>query len=197
MDNLHFTWESLILAFSGMVLLRISGRKSISQMTIAQTIIMISIGSIIIQPIVERSVWKTVVAAAIFIVFLIITEFVQVHFNFLEKLITGKSLVVIQDGKIVKENLKKLRFTVDQLEMRLRQQGIARISDLKTGTLEPNGQLGFEYAYHAKPVTMGDLEKFMGYVLSNQNQPPAYQPDNVFDEIRKNTAHNQSPDELK
>lgn len=102
-----FVWRSLILISVGTILLRISGRKSISQMTVAQTVIMISIGSLIVQPIVEKSIWKTIVAASIFIAFLVLTEYLQVKFNFIEKLITGKSKVVIQDGNIVVDNLKK------------------------------------------------------------------------------------------
>lgn len=43
----------------GILLLRLFGRKTISQMTIAQTIIMISLGTIIVQPIVEKSVMET------------------------------------------------------------------------------------------------------------------------------------------
>ncbi|QGU95783.1 DUF421 domain-containing protein [Clostridium bovifaecis] len=169
-----FVWRSLILISVGTILLRISGRKSISQMTVAQTVIMISIGSLIVQPIVEKSIWKTIVAASIFIAFLVLTEYLQVKFNFIEKLITGKSKVVIQDGNIVVDNLKKLRFTIDQLEIRLRQAGISNISDVKMATLEANGQLGYELMRHVKPLTIGEFEKMMqsfnvGMVIKNSS----------------------------
>lgn len=49
-----FIWKSAILILTGILLLRLSGRKSISQMTLAQTIIMISLGTIIVQPIVKK-----------------------------------------------------------------------------------------------------------------------------------------------
>ncbi|QUH27229.1 DUF421 domain-containing protein [Serpentinicella alkaliphila] len=140
---MSFMWESVILVIAGIILLRISGCKSISQMTISQTVVMISIGSIIIQPIVETSVWKTVVAAVIFITFLIFVEHIQVKSNLMENFLMGKAKVVIQEGGLVVENMKKLRFTVDQLEMRLSQQGISsNITDVKVATIEANGQLG-------------------------------------------------------
>jgi uncharacterized membrane protein YcaP (DUF421 family) len=50
--DLSFIWKPFLLIISGILLLRISGRKSISQMTLAQTVVMISIGTIIVQPIV-------------------------------------------------------------------------------------------------------------------------------------------------
>ena len=164
---MNFVWQSVLMFLAGVLLLRIAGRKSISQMTLAQTVVMISIGTIIIQPIVETSVWKTIIASVIFIGSLILLEFLQLKFNFIEKFITGKSKIVIQNGKIEKINLRKLRLTADQLEMRLRTIGIARISDVKMATLEPNGQMGYELMDDAKPLTVGEFQNLMGLMLLN------------------------------
>lgn len=174
---MHFIWKSILLVISGLLLLRIAGRKSISQMTVAQTVIMISIGSIIIQPIVETSVWKTVVASAIFITALLLMEYLQVKSNAVEKMLTGQSKVVIRDGQIQYDQLKKLRFTVDQLEMRLRQQGITNAADLKTATLEPNGMIGYEWMPKKKPATVEDLE-----LLLNKTLTKPVNPQNIFNE---------------
>ena len=168
-----------------MAILRISGRKSISQMTIAQTVVMISVGSIIIQPIIEDSVFRTTIAASVFVFFMMFIEYLQIKFNFLEKIITGKARIVIQDGQIVVANLKMLRFSADQLEMRLRQQGIANIEDVKTATLEPNGQLGYELMPHAKPVTLGDLQQMLAPYVQQQNNSNNSNPNtpNIFEEV--------------
>ncbi|SDI19338.1 DUF421 domain-containing protein [Alteribacillus bidgolensis] len=174
---MNFIWESVVLVLGGLLLLRVAGRKSISQMTVAQTVIMISIGSLIIQPIVETSIWKTIVSSAIFIGFLLLMEYLQVKCNAIEKLLTGKSKVVIRDGQIQYDQLKQLRFTVDQLELRLRQQGITNPADLKTATLESNGQLGFEWMPKKRPVTVGDLEQLLGKSLTEVEDPQ-----NVFTE---------------
>src|SRR5690554_818496 len=133
--------KSLVLVLAGVILLRIAGRKSISQMSLAQTVVMISIGSIIIQPIIESSTIRTIVVATVFIGALVLMEYLQLKFNFIEKVITGKSKMIIENGQLNIQNMKKLRFTVDQLEMRLRQQGITNIKDVKTATLETNGQI--------------------------------------------------------
>ncbi|BFH14315.1 DUF421 domain-containing protein [Paenibacillus melissococcoides] len=69
---------------------------------------------------------------------------------------------MIENGEINQKNLHTIRMTVDQLEIRLRQEGIANISDVKIATLEPNGQLGYEFMRHAKPVTVGKLERLLG-----------------------------------
>lgn len=188
-------WKSILLISSGVIFLRISGRKSISQMTISQTVIMISIGTLIVQPIADRSIWRAILAIAIFTASNILMEYFQVKFNFLERLLTGNAKIVIQEGEVISKNLKKLKITTDQLEMRLRQQGIKKISDVKTATIEPNGQLGYELIEDAQPLTVGEFKKMMGSLIVNQNQSTG-QTDNIFREVTKKEHIKNIPDQL-
>ncbi|QTN01649.1 DUF421 domain-containing protein [Sediminibacillus dalangtanensis] len=191
---MQFAFKSVILVLSGILLLRISGRKSISQMTLAQTVVMISIGSVIIQPIVERSVIRTIIVAAIFVFTLIVIEWLQLKFNVVEKFITGKSKIVIQNGQLETKNFNKNRLTVDQLEMFLRQQGISKLSDIKTATIEPNGQLGYELTEDARPLTVGEFKKMIHPSMLNpavmndtqQSKQSSQQQQNLFEEITAN-----------
>ncbi len=200
--DISFIWKSFVLIFSGILLLRIAGRKSISQMTLAQTIVMISIGTIIVQPIVEKSVSKAVIGAAIFVAAIVILEFLQLKFNMFEMFITGKSKLVVENGTLNIQNLRKLRLTVDQLEMRLRNQGISKIEDLKWATIEPNGLLGYELNDDAKPLTVGEFKKLLamnapmqlGTIMGKAPNPPSNDGD-IFEEIDKNKPQ-QHPDFL-
>lgn len=189
--------ESIILLASGVVLLRFAGRKSISQLTIAQTVIMISIGSLIIQPIVDTSITRTIVAAATFVLFLWIMEKLQVKYNFVEKMLKGHAIIVINDGILIKENLKKMRLTVDQLEVRLRQQGILDIKDVKTVTLEANGQIGYELKRHAQPLTVGEFEKLMSDYIKAQNNSNDNKKAPLFKELLNKEQKQQSKDGLE
>ncbi|ALC82157.1 MULTISPECIES: DUF421 domain-containing protein [Bacillus] len=192
---MNFAWESFILIMAGIILLRISGRKSIAQMTLAQTVVMISIGTIIVQPIIEDSLWRTIIAASIFVASLIIMEYLQLKFNFFEKFLTGKSIVVVENGNLNTTNLKKLRLTVDQLEMRLRLLGISKISDVKTATLEPNGQLGYELKEEAKPLTVGEFKKLINPAYLNFQSQNQESNNNIFDEITSGHT-NRNPNQL-
>ncbi|QSF46627.1 DUF421 domain-containing protein [Paenibacillus tianjinensis] len=160
--DLDWIWKSAFLVVVGIILLRIAGRKSISQMSIATTVIMISIGTTIVQPIANHELWKAVGSATVFILSLLLIEYLQLKYNWLEKLLSGKSKTVIENGQINVHNLRAIRMSVDQLEIRLREQGISSFKDVKTATLEPNGQLGYELMRHAKPVTIGELERMLG-----------------------------------
>lgn len=183
--DLAIIGRAIIMVSAGFVLLRFIGRKSVSQMTIATTIVMISIGSIIVQPVADRGLFNTIVASAIFVAFLAMVEYLTMKFNPLEKLFTGKSKVIIQNGQIQEKTLKKLRLTVDKLEMQLRQMGIKQISDVKTATIEANGQLGYELMPDKEPLTVGEFRKILSQI--GYNVPPQ-QPSNstnLFNEIEQ------------
>lgn len=193
--ELDFIWKAFVLIVSGILLLRIAGRKSISQMTLAQTIVMISIGTIIVQPIVEKSVWKAIIGAGVFVAAILIMETLELKMNFFEKFITGKSKIVIKNGKLDIKTLKKMRLTVDQLEMRMRNKGISRLEDIKTATIEPNGQLGYELMDDAKPLTVGEFKKVLNdylpaMVMSMEKKQDPAKPD-IFQELNEsNKQHN-------
>ncbi len=159
MMDISLIWKSILIIIFGVLLIRFAGRRSISQMTISQTVIMISIGTLLIQPVSGKNIWVTFVIASILIATLLLIEFIQLKWDFSEKIFTGRSKVVIENSTLKEENLRKLRLSVDKLEMRLRQQGIENIKDVQWATLEPSGQLGYSLIDKKKYATRGDIDK--------------------------------------
>ncbi|MEK3995652.1 DUF421 domain-containing protein [Psychrobacillus sp. FSL K6-2365] len=201
--DLNLIWKSILIIVVGIMLIRFSGRRSISQMTISQTVIMISIGTLLIQPIANKSVWTTFLLAAILIITLIIIEFIQTKWDFTETFFTGKAKIIIENGKLKEKNLYKVRLTVDKLEMRLRQNGIESISDVQWATLEPSGQLGYSLVEKKKFATKEDVKKIQNTLdavlnqlnqnsIQNKTQDTNISP-NIFSEIEN--GHSQQIDE--
>lgn len=201
--DLNWIWKAILIVLGGSMLLRIAGRKSISQLTVAQTVIMISIGSLIIQPVSGANIWLALGVALVIVITLVVVEYLEVKWNWLEKLFTGKAVVIIADGKVNEENLRKLRLTADKLEVRLRQKSIANIEQVQWATLEPNGQLGFQLKPGAQPASKEDIYKLMVLIeqkLAPSNLVPPPQPDttNIFTEIDNPRPQlKESPEKLK
>lgn len=159
--DFSWIWESLLLIAYGVLLLRLSGRRTISHMTFPQTVIMLSIGTLLISPITRNNIWITLLSATLIIIGLIFLEYLQLKSDIVENIITGKSKLIIENGALKQETLRGLRMTVDKLEMRLRQEGIINISDVKWATIEPNGQLGYMLKEEKQPATKEDINKLM------------------------------------
>lgn len=178
MMELHWIWQTVLIFFVGTLILRIGGRKSISQMTISQTIVMIGLGSLLIQPVTGNGLFVTFLVGALLALLMILMEYLEIKFDFLETLFAGKAVMVIENGKPNLQNLKKIRMTIDRLETRLRQAGIASIEDVKYATIEVSGQLGYELKDNKKPLTKDDFITLMNELTGNQNPT-----NNIFQEI--------------
>lgn len=182
--KIHWLLQTILIFYVGTFILRIGGRKSISQMTISQTVVMIGLGSLLIQPITGNGLLITFIAAFVLSVLMILTEYLEVKVDFIETFFSGKAVMVIENGELNIRNLKKLRLPVDKLETRLRQSGISSIEDVKNATIEVSGHLGYELKDNKKPLTKEDFNMLMGEifklkeVINKQNNS-----NNLFDEI--------------
>ncbi|RKD25886.1 hypothetical protein BEP19_02860 [Ammoniphilus oxalaticus] len=167
--DLSLIWKAALVVVGGTLLLRIAGRKSISQMTLVQTVIMIGIGSLLVQPIVGKNIWATFAVGFVLVLTQIAMEYLEVKSDAFEKLVTGQAISLIENGQIVEKNLKKLRLTVDQLEMQLRQVNVAKVGDVQWATLEPNGKMGYMLKEKAQPATKEDIQDVLN--LINERLP--------------------------
>ncbi|WP_027626529.1 DUF421 domain-containing protein [Clostridium lundense] len=188
--DFSWIWQSILIFIVGTFILRIGGRKSISQMTISQTIVMIGLGSLIIQPVSGRGLLITFLVAFVLVVLMIITEYIQVKVDFLETLFSGKAVVVVENGKPNIKNMKKLRMSIDKLETRLRQDGISSIEDIKYATIEVSGQLGYELKDSKKPVTNEEFINLMNEIsqmkamIMNNTMTQSNGKNSIFQEIK-------------
>ncbi|EGK12599.1 DUF421 domain-containing protein [Kroppenstedtia eburnea] len=177
---MSFIWQAFAILAVGYILIRIAGKKAASEMTGLELITLLAMASMIGHAVSEQIWWKTALVLCIFVFLLVTVQFLSIKFDTLERLFLGKATVVIKNGKIQPENLKKLRMSVDQLEGRMRNMGIHSFADVKTGTIEANGEFGYELMRHAKPVTIGDLEKILKLPKKTSKKQ---QQENIFTEV--------------
>lgn len=164
---MNYIWESVAILFTGFCLLRIAGKKTVAQMSGLETITILAIASTTGHAISETGLIKTILSLCSLVALLMLIQFLTIKSHIIKRVFIGKATPVIQDGKIITNNLKKLRMSTDQLEARLRENGISFITDVKTASIEITGQLGYELMKHAKPVTLGDLEKTLDQLQQN------------------------------
>ncbi|WLR41316.1 DUF421 domain-containing protein [Bacillus carboniphilus] len=180
-------WKTVLIVFAGTMLLRIAGRKSISQMTLSQTVIMIAIGPLLIRPVSGKDLWITILIGFVLVLTLIIIEYLQLKFDWFEKMLSGKSKILIENGKIIETNFKHVRMTVDELEMNLRNKGVSEITDVKWATLEPNGTIGVELTLEAKPITMKEFHQLLEQLQEIKN---IFQETKSYSMVEENHSNN-------
>ena len=72
------------------------------------------------------------------------------------RMLCGKPVILIENGKILQENLRKTRITVDELTGHLRLKEVLELKTVQYAILETNGELSvFLYPPH-RPATAGE-----------------------------------------
>lgn len=152
MDKIFFdTWDSLlrtliitILSYIALVaMLRISGKRTLTQMNAFDFIITIALGSAFATVTLNKDV---VLADGILVLSLLVLlqyaiTWLSVRYKAVNKLITNKPALLVYKGEIYMDVLKKERITRDELQEALRREGIDTITQVKAAVLETAGNI--------------------------------------------------------
>ncbi|WP_174887607.1 DUF421 domain-containing protein [Cohnella herbarum] len=156
-------WEIVLrslLAFAlMMVIARIMGKPTIAQMTYHDFVASITLGAISANLAFndKLAVWKILTAVIVFSGIAYLLMVLSLKNRILRKWLSGEPTVLIQDGKILERNMKKLKVSLDMLNQELRAKAIFNIEEVKYAILELNGHLSVMRTSDSMAVTIKDL----------------------------------------
>lgn len=139
-----FTRTALIFFFT-FVILRLLGKKRLSQLSVIDLLLIISLGSAVGDVMIygeeTASIITSMIAiATVGVLIKLVDELVQVVPR-LEKVTEGEATILIKNGRIDAEALKRENITQGELESMLREKGYLKHFHLKEVALEPDGQV--------------------------------------------------------
>ncbi|MEC0264709.1 DUF421 domain-containing protein [Paenibacillus anseongense] len=162
-------WVHIVIrAFSALVILfvltRILGKKQISQLTFFEYVIGITLGDLagVISTDVESNFMHGVIAILVWCLVPFILELLTLKSKTLRTWFEGKGTVLIKDGKVLEENLKKERYTGDELLEQLRTKSVFRVADVEFAMLESSGDLSVLLKSESQPLTPKHLGMKLG-----------------------------------
>jgi uncharacterized membrane protein YcaP (DUF421 family) len=68
-------------------------------------------------------------------------DFLSFHFGAVRRFTTPSRLILVRAGVLQRRNLRREYITVEELQEKLREQGIEKLSDVKAAYLEGDGQI--------------------------------------------------------
>jgi len=149
----------LVAYFLLLFLTRIMGRKMISQITFFDFVVGVIVGSVAANLSVSQK--KPIVSGiTVLIVLALITvtlDFSHVKSLFIRKLTNPEPVTVVENGKIIEDNLLKTRLTIDNLMMLLREKNAYNIADVEFAMFETDGKLSVLKKSQKQAVTPSDL----------------------------------------
>ncbi len=135
--------RSIILYIIILIVMRLMGKREIGQLQPFELVIAIMIADLASIPMTEAGIpiWNGIIPILALLIMHLIISIINMKSIRMREIVCGKPTILIYRGKIDEKALKKERFTINELEERLRGNNISNIGDVEYAILETSGQL--------------------------------------------------------
>lgn len=158
-DILKIIILSLVSEIELFILTKLMGNKEMSQLSMFDYIIGITIGSIAAEMAtsLENNFFEPLIAMIVYTVISIgisIMSYKSIKFR---RFVYGNSLILLDNGELYKKNFKTAKLDLNEFLVQCRTNGYFSLNDIQTAILESNGKISFLPKSSKRPIVPKDL----------------------------------------
>ncbi|HZG57259.1 DUF421 domain-containing protein [Paenibacillus sp.] len=148
--------RTVLIYFIIYLVIRVMGKREIGKLSVFDLVISIMITemAVIVVENPSRPIWEGVLPMAVLAVTQILIAYITLKSRKLRLLFEGKPSPLISNGKLDREEMRKQRYSLDDLMLQLREKNVSNVADVEFAVLEPTGRLTLmtkdEYALKSK-----------------------------------------------
>lgn len=158
-------FRTVVLYSSVLFMMRLMGKREVGQLSLFDLVVAIMIAELAAIPMEDTS--KPLINGLLPIATLVLMEitlsFITLKSRRAQAIIEGTPSIIVERGRIIEAEMRRLRYAVDDLISQLRQQGIHNLEDVEYAILETNGKLSVILKSDRRPVTPRDIGLNPGY----------------------------------
>lgn len=135
--------RSLAVYFFMVIAVRVFGKNQLSQLNAGDVILLLLISNAVQNAMVGPNntlIGGIVAALVLFVANFIVKKFIFKN-KFIKELIEDHPYILVKDGKVFPDVLKKVQISEDELEESIHEHGMENISDVKLAILEVDGNI--------------------------------------------------------
>ncbi|HHU31169.1 MAG: DUF421 domain-containing protein [Zhaonellaceae bacterium] len=161
--------RTLITIIALFAITKVLGKRQLGELSYFEYITGITIGSIASYASIDLQGNWYYGFLAIFVWAIIVYAlgFLTLKSKVARDIIQGKGVVLIKEGKILEDNLKKVHLTADDLLEQLREKNAFKLADVEFAILESNGKFNVMLTKENQPLT----PKLLGIKVGQENEP--------------------------
>lgn len=158
-------FRAIILYILVLIVMRVMGKREIGQLQPFELAISIMIADLATIPMADVGIPITtgVIAMLSLLIMHLLISFINLKSMRMRAIICGKPRILIYRGKIQEKALIKERFTMNELEERLRSVNVMNLGDVEYAILETSGQISVIPKPNKRNVTPEDLKLEVEY----------------------------------
>ena len=159
-EILEVSYRALISLVTLFLITKLLGKKQVSQFSLFDYVIGISIGNFAAEVTINlEAEWiNGVVAVLIFGIVAYLVSILTMKSIVARRFFMGAPTVVIQNGKIIKESLKKVKFDINDLLEECRNNNVFDLNQINYALMEANGKLSILLKPEYLPLTPNDMK---------------------------------------
>lgn len=152
--------RTLLLYIFIVFAVRLMGKRQISELQTSELVVTLLISDLAAIPMQDsgQPLTSGLVPILVLVAAEIIISVIMLKSGGFRRIICGRPIVVVNDGKIQQNELRRLRMTIEDLFEDLRQGGVSTISDVAYAIVETNGKLSIIKKPGKDSVTPDDLQ---------------------------------------
>lgn len=165
MEYLKITFRVFSIMGLLLFLVLVTGRRKIGELPVFDFLAILIISNVVGADIAEPKVPQLPTVYALLLI-IGIQYFMSIYIlknRNLGKKVTFSPVVVIQNGQFIKSNMKKVKYTVDNLQMYLREKGIFDINEVEFAIIEDSGNVSVLKKSQFQPLTPSDMNMPTSY----------------------------------
>ena len=162
-------YRTLLFYFALIAVIRLLGKRQVGQMEPSEFVVTMLIANLASVPLEDWSipVWGGLVPMGIVFVCERVISLLCLRSIRARRVLCGKPVILIENGHLLEENLRRTRVNLDELSGHLREQGVLAIETVQFAILETNGSISvFPYPTPPKkqelPYTVISDGKILG-----------------------------------
>lgn len=159
MDLIKIVFLSLGSILVLFILTKIMGNREMSQLTLFDYIVGITIGSIAAEmsTSLENNFWEPVLAMIVYGIVAAGISYATCKSIKVRRIVSGRGTILLDNGKLYRKNFIKAKLDINEFLMQARINGYFNIADIQTAILEGNGKISFLPVSSKRPVNPEDL----------------------------------------
>ena len=160
MEVLQVILASLFSAVILFLIAKVIGHKQVAQLEFFDYITGITIGSIAAElaTTLDKPWWKPTISMLVFGSITVALSVITRRFARTRKFINGTPTIIINDGKLYRDNMKKAKLELSEFLLLCRQEGYFNLNDIQTAVFEYNGKLSILPKSTKRPINPEDME---------------------------------------
>lgn len=160
MEVLQVILASVFSAAILFLIAKVIGHKQVAQLEFFDYITGITIGSIAAElaTTLDKPWWKPTISMLVFGAVTVALSFITRSFARSRKFINGTPTIIMNGGKIYRENMKKAKLELSEFMLLCRQEGYFNLNDIQTAVFEYNGKLSILPVSTKRPLNPEDMQ---------------------------------------